>query len=137
MRAWRACGAWVRRACVERRALMWPPGRLTSPPPAPISPSHVLSTAHSHKVRSAIEASQKRVAAEKKKALDGLIAAGIGAMEDAVKAAVARGDSFLVLDAELGVDSKAVKVCVCDGRGRGASCLTIHTQRPRTQRRRR
>ena len=60
-------------------------------------------------MRAGLEASQKKVAAEKKKLLDATIAAGIGHMEAEVKAAVARGESFVVLDVKLGVDSKAVK----------------------------
>mmetsp|Transcript_71285 Transcript_71285/g.200817 ORF Transcript_71285/g.200817 Transcript_71285/m.200817 type:complete len:589 (-) Transcript_71285:158-1924(-) len=69
----------------------------------------LISAIKRTEVRAGLEASQKKIAAEKKKVLDATIAAGIGHMEAEVKAAVARGDSFVVLDVKLGVDSKAVK----------------------------
>ena len=59
-----------------------------------------------------MEESQKRIAAEKKKDLQAVTAKGMSAMEGALEEAIARGDRFLILDVQLGVDSKAVKQAV-------------------------
>ena len=71
-----------------------------------------LSVATRAEVRGSIETLQKKLAAVEKAKAGEIIAKGLATMEDQVVAAAKDGKRFVVLDVELGTDSKAVKAAV-------------------------
>ena len=84
------------------------------------------------RARDSIQKFQKQIAAEKKKLLDAQISTGLLAMESRLGEAVARGDTFAVLDVKVGVDSKAVKQAVnlCKKQAPSLAVLGLSEEEP-------
>ena len=91
-----------------------------------------LSLAARSEARAAIEGAQKKVAAQQKAAAGAVIEKGLAKMEKAVVAAVGEGKPFVVLDVELGTDSKAVKAAVkmCKKHAASMAVLAFSEEEP-------